>query len=134
MFKGLTTVTQGTIGVSAAIYEYTKMGWCVSIPINDNQPYDLIVDRGDGPKRVQIKTTGFLRSNRYQVQLKSVRPNKTENIIRNFDHSAVEELFILCENGDCYSIPTTEFKAVSALSLNEDYDKWKVAGKVPKQT
>ena len=40
----MTTVTQGGIGMSAAIYKLTSLGHKVSIPLIDNQEYDLIVD------------------------------------------------------------------------------------------
>lgn len=130
MFDGMTTVTQGTVGVSSAIFEFSKRGWWVSLPINDNQPYDLVVDRNDnsGPKRIQVKTTKYKPCSNYTVQLKSVRSNKTKNINKKLDCSVFDELFILCDNGDIYCIPSNEIKAFSAISLGNNYKKFKLDG------
>lgn len=127
MFDGMTTVTQGTVGVTAAIWEFTKRGWWVCVPINDNQPYDLIVDRGDGPRRVQVKTSSFKPyAGNYTILLQSVRSNKTKNIIKHFDNTIVDELFILCDDGSMYSIPAKDVMAKSGLSLGSKYKKYKL--------
>ena len=48
---------QGLIGVAAAIDWFTRAGYLVSIPLNDSQPYDLVVDDGMRLLRFQVKTT-----------------------------------------------------------------------------
>lgn len=126
MFKNLNTVKQGTVGLSSAIFTFCKNSWTVSIPLNDIQDYDLIVDLGDGPKTVQIKTTKFKENSNYVVQLKSVRPNKTKNVIKTFDNIKVDYLYILCTNGDIYFIPRKEINVKNSLSLNNTWDKYKI--------
>ena len=55
--ESITTSEQGDIGEARAIYEFVKLGYVVSKPINDKAKYDLIIDTGDCLKRVQVKTS-----------------------------------------------------------------------------
>lgn len=122
----MTTVTQGTKGLGVAIAEFVSREWTVSIPLNDNQKYDLIVDMGDGPKTVQVKTTWTAPKGDYVVQLKSVRHNNSKNTIRKFDGSNVDFLFILCGDGSKYFIPGAEVKVTSALTLQPKWESFKL--------
>ena len=120
----MTTVTQGSVGLGLAISYFVSKGLIVSLPLNDNQNYDLIVDI-DGLKKIQIKTTRVKRNGIYKCQLKKVRPNRTSNVITNFDSDEVDFLFILTEDGDKYCIPSKEVIVKTELSLDERYDKFK---------
>ncbi len=65
------TKTQGNVGVGQCIAYATSLGYTVSIPLNDSQEYDLIVDNGKLNK-VQVKTSRCLNaSGKYRVDLKS---------------------------------------------------------------
>ena len=97
-----TTVKQGTIGLSAAIFYYQLKGYNVSLPLNDSSHYDLIIEQNDNLYTVQVKTTSQSRKNGYAVELKSVRPNRTKNVIK--DLQKVDFIFVLCSNGDVYSL------------------------------
>jgi hypothetical protein len=53
---------QGRIGLGAAIAWFCEAGYEVAIPLNDSQPYDLVVEDAEGRLlKVQVKTTGRLR-------------------------------------------------------------------------
>lgn len=122
----MTTVTQGTVGLGVAVGYFASKGLCVSLPLNDNQSYDLIVDDGS-LKRVQVKTTrAKAASSNYVVQLKSVRPNKTVNKIVPFDKTEVEYLFILTGDGDKYLIPSEDIVYTSMMTLDSKYEKFRV--------
>ena len=47
----------GRIGLSMAINYFTLQGYTVSLPINDTQWYDLIIEKDDIIKTVQCKAT-----------------------------------------------------------------------------
>ena len=81
-FENMAPVQQGSVGLGLAIAYFVSNGFVVSIPLNDNQSYDLIVDK-NGLKKVEVKSTRFKIRNQnvYTVQLKSVRSNKTKNVI-----------------------------------------------------
>lgn len=126
MFNGLHTVAQGSVGLAVAIAELAKKGFKISIPLVDAQEYDLIVDDGNKLLKVQVKTTGYKRRDRYEVQLKRVHHNKTGNQLRPFDASLVDVLVVLCSDNSIYIIPSTEINAKNSLALVEKYDKWKI--------
>jgi len=129
MFRNMTTVTQGSIGLGMAIAWFVENGYTVSIPLNDNQSYDIVVDKNDGLKRIQVKTTKFKERNspNYTVQLKSVRSNKTKNNIKKFDSDTCEFVFIVTEEKDKYLIPSKELHGLNSLSLGLKRDKWKLS-------
>lgn len=129
MFTGLSTVKQGNVGLAIAIAELTKLNGVVAIPLTDIQEYDLIVDFGEGLKKVQVKTTSYKQNNNYVCQLKSVRPNRTKNIIRKLDNTLIDFLFVVCDNDDKYFIPSKKIISGNQITLNKTYSEFKIMGK-----
>ena len=127
MFKDLTKVTQGCVGLGHAIAHFVSTGNTVSLPLIDNQDYDLIVDESSVLKKVQVKTSKTkAKSGFYEVQLKAVRSNRTENVIKNFDGNTVDYLFILLADSSKYLIPSNEVDNVSTMTMNKSRDKFKI--------
>ena len=125
MFNNMNTVTQGSVGLANAISFYTLKGYIVSLPLIDNQDYDLLVDKGDGIEKVQVKTTKRKVGKYYKVQIKTVRPNRNSNNIKRFDNKSVDLLFVLTENMESYSIPCEEIRVGCELTLDGRYDPYK---------
>ena len=128
MFKeNFNSKQQGNVGIAAAILYFTRIGWIVTLPLNDSQKYDIIVDDGSNLFRVQVKTTRFIESNStYTVCLKSSGGTKGK-IYATLSESNCDLLFILCSNGDTYLIPKTVFKKVKyGLTLSEKYIQYKI--------
>jgi len=76
-----TNKEKGNSSLGIAIAYYSSNGYTVSIPLNDTQDYDLIVDKDSILKRVQVKSTGCkTQYGNYQVALKSCGRNKGKNI------------------------------------------------------
>lgn len=126
MFKNMTTVTQGSVGLGAAISYFLSESYVVSVPINDNQKYDLVVDNNNGLKKVQVKTTSYKTKNSkwYTVELKSTRSNRTKTNINYFDNCSCDYVFIMTEEKVFYLIPSKEIKSKTTLALNQELDKW----------
>jgi hypothetical protein len=123
---------QGEIGLGAAIAHFTAAGWSVSIPLADNQPYDLVVDDGAALHRVQVKTT-TCRSPRgsFVVSLETAGRNRSRLTRTPFDHTAAELLFVLTDDGERYLIPTTAFRCTTKLTLGEQYAAHRVPDRAP---
>lgn len=127
MFSELSKVSQGCVGLGHAIAHFVAKGQTVSLPLIDNQDYDLIVDEGGILKRVQVKTSGTKgKSGHYEVQLKSVRPNRTGNTIKRFDPLTVDYLFVLLCNGDRYVLPCSEVNSGCSITLNKSRSIYKI--------
>lgn len=112
------TVTQGNMGLGLAIGYFSLLGYTVCLPLNDNQNYDLIVDIENKLCKVQVKTTAFKQNNKYVVQLKAVRSNRTSNNILNFDGTKIDYLFIVTEDD--------ENTPKSAITLTEKYKQYRI--------
>lgn len=127
MFENTTTVTQGSIGLGIAIGYFTIKGYTVCVPLNDNQEYDLVVDK-DKLQRVQVKTTRYKEKNNnaYTVLLKSVRPNRTRNNIKKFDASNVDLVFVVTETNEQYLIPANEVNGKGSYCLGQKAEQWRV--------
>lgn len=46
----------GNISEAKALSTFVSKGWVVLLPFGDNEPYDLVIDRGLGFEKVQVKT------------------------------------------------------------------------------
>lgn len=121
-----TTVTQGSIGLSSAIYKLTELGYRVSIPLIDNQEYDLIVDNGDRLLKVEVKSTSVRCSTGWTVQIKKVRSNKSSNNISPFDGSVIDLLFIYTMEGDSYLIPSSKIDTRNQLTVPGKYLEYRL--------
>lgn len=117
---------QGDVGLGAAISYFTCKGITVCIPLTDNQDYDLVIDE-KGLKKVQVKTTYCKAPSGYYIaSLKTCGGNKTGQKIKKFDNEKVDYLFVLCEDNNCYLIPSENIKSKSAITLNKNCLKFLV--------
>ena len=117
---------QGNIGLGQAIAYYTLKGIPVMIPLNDTQKYDLVIDVDNNLYMVSAKTTQYkANSGNFVVQLKNCGGGSQGSVIRNFDNSTCDIVFISRE-GDIYEIPSNCITAKSSITLNPDiYGKYK---------
>lgn len=127
MFENcLNTKKQGNIGLGYAIAWFIHNNYTVSIPINDSQDYDLVVEKDCILNTVQVKTSTQLSdSGGYKVELRSTGGN-SGRVLRKFDEYNVELLFILCENGDKYLIPRKDITATNSIVVGNKYIEYKV--------
>ena len=117
---------KGNAGLGIAVAYYSSNGYTVSIPLNDTQDYDLIVDKNNFLKKVQVKATSCkTKYNRYQVALKSCGGTKGETYKTIID-TKIDEVFIVTDTMEMFIIPIEEIKNKSTLNLSEKYEKNKV--------
>lgn len=119
-----TTRMQGDIGLSAAVYQYTKLGYFASVPLTDNCSYDLIVDTNNGLKTVQVKSSKSKRNGNFIVQVGRVRSNRTKNAIHRFDSSECDLLFVATSDENFYSIPSCDIKVGRELTIDSRFDQY----------
>ena len=76
-----TNKEKGNSGLGMAIAYFTTNGYTVSIPLNDTQNYDLVIEKNNKLETVQIKATGCkTKYGIYQVALKSCGGTNRKNI------------------------------------------------------
>jgi hypothetical protein len=109
---------QGLIGFTDAVAYFGGLGWSVSVPLIDSQPYDLVVDDGQQLLRVQVKTTTFRTPyGIYSVQLCTNGGNQSFHTVKRFDPSSCELLDVLTDSRERYVIPTAEITSTTTLNL-----------------
>ena len=121
-----TNKEKGNTSLGVAIAYYSSNGYTVSIPLNDTQDYDLIVDKDNVLKKIQVKSSSCkTKYGNYQVALKSCGGTKG-NIYKTVIETNIDELFIFLENLEMYIIPIKEIQNKSTLNICGKYDKYKV--------
>ena len=121
-----TNKEKGNSSLGIAIGYYSSNGYIVSIPLNDTQDYDLIVDRNNLIKKVQVKSTSCkTKYGHYQVALKSCGGTKGKTYKTVVDTN-VDELFILTEDAKMYVIPKNILTNKSTLNICDKYNKFLV--------
>lgn len=118
-----TNKEKGRAGMSLAIAYFGANGYTVSIPLNDTQDYDLIVDKDNILLKVQVKFTGTKENKRYRVKLMTNGRNKNYGTVKD---SSADILFVVTSNKDMYFIPKEIITQVSNVRLTDIYDKYKV--------
>ena len=116
---------KGNIAMGRAIAYYTSLGNIVSIPLNDSQGYDLIVDDGK-LNRIQIKyTSSTTPHNIYKVELRTTGGNKSRTTHKPFDTN-IEYIFCMTSKEDIFIIPIEYIKNTNAINLGNIYNKFKI--------
>lgn len=117
---------KGNSGLGMAIAYYSCNGYTVSIPLNDTQDYDLIVERDGILKTVQVKSSGCLsRQKKYQVALRSCG-GTVGKTYKTFIDTKVDIIFILTADMQMYEIPKVDIKNRNTLNICDKYLKYKV--------
>lgn len=121
-----TNKEKGNTSLGIAIAYYSSNGYTVSIPLNDTQDYDLLVDKDNMLKKVQVKSTACkTKYGNYQVALKSCGGTKGKTY-KTVIETKIDEIFILTEDLRMYILPISEIKNKSTLTICEKYDQYRV--------
>jgi hypothetical protein len=119
---------QGDVGLGSAIAYFTTNGYTVCIPLTDSQDYDLVVEKDDGLKKVQVKTTSQLKpSGGYEVGLRVLGGNQSWNgVAKKFDNSKVDLVFVLTNKNERYLIPAKDIEAQNSIVLGDKWSAYRV--------
>ena len=124
--KFTTNKEKGNTSLGIAIAYYSSNGYTVSIPLNDTQDYDLIVDKDNTIKRIQVKSTGCkTKYGNYQLALKScggTRGSTYKTVIE----TNIDELFILTQELKIYIMPKDKINNKATLNLCDKYEEYRV--------
>lgn len=114
----MNTKRTGNTSEAFALAAFVARGWIVLMPYGDNEPYDLVIDRGNGFERIQTKKgrryKGCLTFNAYS------QPGRRSNV--QVSYAGKIDLFAVQFEGLIYLIPESEAGA-SKPSLRLDPEK-----------
>jgi PD-(D/E)XK endonuclease len=111
---------QGDLGEAAAIQWLTSAGAIVSFPLFHSPDYDLIAELGGRLLRVQVKTSSHAPEarGRYCVQLATSGGNQSwTGVVRRFDPSRCDFLFVLVADGRKWFIPVSEVGGTTEITV-----------------
>ena len=124
--KFVTNREKGNSALGISIAYFSTNGYTVSIPLNDTQDYDLVVEKENTFYSVQVKATGCkTKYKNYQVALKSCGGTKGLKY-KTVIETNVDLLFIVTAEGEMYLIPKKNIKNYSTITLGTLYEKYKV--------
>lgn len=114
----------GNAALSMAVAYFGSNGYIVSIPLNDTQDYDLIVDKAGKIERVQVKGTNTHGTrDAYTVGLRSIS-GSTRQAYKTVKDTDIDLLFCLCGDGTMYVIPIEAVKNNVAINLSKSKSKY----------
>ncbi len=112
---------KGNTSLGMAIAYFTSQGYTVSIPLNDTQDYDLVIEKNNILRTVQVKSSGCKNKNgHFQVALKSCGGTKGTTY-KTFKQTNVDLLFIFLEDSSMYLIPSNKINNNSTITLSDKY-------------
>ena len=121
-----TNKEKGNSGLGMAIAYFSTNGYTVSIPLNDTQDYDLVVEKDGNLKTIQVKATGWkTKNNIFQVALKSCGGTKGKEY-KTIINTNVDYIFILDAEKKMYLIPKSEIVNKSTINLGKRTEKYTV--------
>lgn len=119
-----TNKEKGNAGLSMAIAYFGTHGYIVSLPLNDTQDYDLVVDKDGVIQRVQCKATNEKRENgNYSLPLASCGGTNGHRY-KTVVNTDVDLIFALRGDGIMYIIPTDNLRNVSSVALTTEKSKF----------
>ncbi|RYF52236.1 MAG: hypothetical protein EOO38_00885 [Cytophagaceae bacterium] len=97
------TKQKGELAEAMILARFLQLGWVVLTPFGDSQRYDLVVDRGNGFERIQVKS-GRMINGTVLFQVCS-NGNGTRMDKKDY-HGQVEAFAVYCpKNAGHYLVP-----------------------------
>ncbi len=106
--------TTGRIGLSMAINYFTVQGYTVSLPINDTQWYDLIVEKNGIFETVQCKAT---MTEDDSIDFRSTGGTKGKEYDNLLNHKGLKYLFCVNKDLNMWLIPVSEIETKRSIRL-----------------
>lgn len=123
----MTTNEKGNIALTQAIAYFAKEQYTVSIPLNDSQWYDLIIEKNGVLQTVQVKYAGEKsKSGAYKCSLRTISGTSRKPIYTLTDHN-VDLLFCYCADGSRFLIPSDKIHNKNSITMCTKKNKFATA-------
>lgn len=110
----------GRLGLSMAINYFTIKGYTVSVPLNDTQWYDLIVEKDGKFYTIQCKAT---KTERNVIDFRATGGTKGKEYSRLTNYKNLDFLFCVDNNLNMYLFPVSCFNNNNSIVLNSEPNK-----------
>lgn len=111
------TNVKGAIAEAEIAAAAIRLGWAVLRPINERVRYDIAIDKGAGPIRVQCKWAG-LKEGVIVVRARTSRLTPAGYVRTTYSSDEIDALGVYCPDVDrCYLIPSSHLGGRGMLHL-----------------
>lgn len=110
----------GRIGLSIAINYFTCKGYTISIPLNDTQWYDLIIEKDGKFETVQCKAT---QTQSDKIDFRSTGGTKGTIYDNLLNHSELDWLFCVNKDLNMWLIPIKDITTTKQVTLRTEPTK-----------
>ena len=110
----------GRIGLSMAINYFTCKGYTISIPLNDTQWYDLIIEKDGKFETVQCKAT---QTQSDKIDFRSTGGTKGTIYDNLLNHSELDWLFCVNKDLNMWLIPIKDITTTKQVILRTEPTK-----------
>ena len=115
----------GNSGLGLVIAYFMGCGYAVSIPINDTQNYDLVVEIGGVLKKVSVKTTNFkTKYGVYQLHLRNTGGTNGRVYSRVVEQD-IDLIAGVTGDQEIYIIPKSDIQNTNSINLGNQAKKYK---------
>lgn len=105
----MNTKCQGDIAEILTQAACLEKGWDVLTPVGDNNRYDLVIDKGDGFERVQVKSSS-LKNGCIKAYTRSIYNSTTKSTCKQYHVNDIDSFVIFCKDTKLlYYIKAEEF-------------------------
>ena len=111
----LTNKDKGRIGLSMAINYFTIKGYTISLPLNDTQWYDMVIEKNNIFQTVQCKCT-FTEDD--TINIKSCGGTNGSVYDSILNHPELDYLFCINKDFNCWLIPV---KAIVEAGITKSF-------------
>lgn len=120
-----TNKDKGRTGLALAIGYFGSHGYTVSIPLNDTQDYDLLVDDGNQILKISVKATAQTASSGASiVSLRNTGGTKGTVYGREIDKN-IDFVFVVNNKSEMWLLPKA-ILTTNSMSLGEKYNQYKL--------
>ncbi len=125
---------QGERGEQLAAAWFVDQGFDVFVPLLFTpRDFDFIVDVGEGPQLVQVKTSTQFRKQRWEIAVCTRGGNQSwSGVVKRLDASKYDLLFVHVADGRRWLIPAAAVRAGCSLRLGgPKYAEWEIERGLP---
>ena len=107
----------GRIGLSMAINYFTCQGYTVSLPMNDTQWYDLVIEKDGKFETVQCKAT---QTQTDEINFRSTGGTNGKVYDNLLNHSELDYLFCVNKDLNMWLIPIKDITTKNSIRLRTE--------------